>query len=109
MELGDNEATKKRILERCGWAELVVLPEEPVTSLLEDTTGNGDDTGATTGSDGAGDDIPEEEEQPNDGSASSPFEDALASTTTSDAAAPSAPEAAQQPADAPATTKKTKK
>lgn len=61
MELGDNEATKKRILERCGWAEVVALPDAPLLSLLSD--------------------IPEEEEQPNDGG------DLVDPTTTSDDAA----------------------
>lgn len=28
MELADSEAVKRRILERCGWAELVDIPEE---------------------------------------------------------------------------------
>ena len=28
MSLKDSEAVKKRILERCGWSELVDIPEE---------------------------------------------------------------------------------
>lgn len=71
MELADTEATKRRILERCGWAEVVEMAEEPVTSLLEDTAASDDGSG----------DIPEEEEQPNDGG----------NTTTSDDAAPARP------------------
>lgn len=68
MELGDNEATKKRILERCGWAEVVALPDVPLLSLLSD--------------------IPEEEEQPNDAADTTGNDDDAGDTTTSDDATP---------------------
>lgn len=67
MELSDNEATKKRILERCGWAEVVALPDVPLLSLLSD--------------------IPEEEELPNDAAATTGNDDDAGDTTTSDDAA----------------------
>lgn len=47
MQLEEHERVKKIILERCGWSQLVEIPAEPVVSLIND--------------------IPEEEEQPNDG------------------------------------------
>ena len=50
MTLKDSEVVKKRILERCGWAELV--------------------------------DIPEEEEQPNDGYVEAPNQPAEATKPT---------------------------
>lgn len=60
MSLKDSEAVKKRILERCGWSELVDIPEEE-EALPEEAYAVVGILQALFG------DIPEEAEQPNDG------------------------------------------
>lgn len=64
MSLKDSEAVKKRILERCGWSELVDIPEEE-----EQPAELPEEAYAAVGIFRAlfGGDIPEETEQPNDG------------------------------------------